>query len=119
MDQPARDNLALSQVQPFQLEGRPARGRAVRLHGVVDEILSKHDYPEGIGSLLAHALTLVAILGNTLKFDGKLILQAKGNGPVTSLVADYKTPVTEGGQGEVRGWVNFDQSLTCPGSSAE
>jgi molecular chaperone Hsp33 len=98
-----------SQVQPFQLDGRPARGRAVRLHGVVDEILGKHDYPEGIAALLARALTLVAILGNTLKFEGKLILQAKGNGPVTSLVADYKSPADDNGMGEVRGWINFDQ----------
>jgi molecular chaperone Hsp33 len=103
------DDPTLSQVQPFQLEGKPARGRAVRLHGVVDEILGKHRYPDGIATLLAHALTLVAILGNTLKFEGKLILQAKGNAAVTSLVADYKSPGKEGAAGEVRGWVNFDQ----------
>ena len=87
---------------PFQLEGAPARGRVVRMDDVVDEILSKHDYPDGIGQLLAHALMLVSILGNTIKFDGKLIMQAQGNGPVSSMVADYKTP------GEVRGWVRFD-----------
>jgi molecular chaperone Hsp33 len=108
-EQLSPDDPTLSQVQPFQLEGKPARGRAVRLHGVVDEILSKHDYPDGIAALLARALTLVAILGNTLKFEGKLILQAKGNGAVTSLVADYKSPVGEDGMGEVRGWINFDQ----------
>jgi len=100
-----------SHVQPFQLDGKPARGRIVRMHSVVDEILAKHDYPEGIAILLAHALTLVAILGNTLKFEGKLIMQAKGNSVVTSLVADYKSPGVEGAQGEVRGWVNFDPDL--------
>ncbi len=100
-----------SHVQPFQLEGKPARGRIVRMHSVVDEILTKHDYPDGVATLLAHALILVAILGNTLKFEGKLILQAKGNGAVTSLVADYKSPGVEGSSGEVRGWANFDPDL--------
>jgi len=109
IEQSVSDDPTLSQVQPFQLEGKPARGRAVRLHGVVDEILGKHSYPDGIAVLLAHALTLVTILGNTLKFEGKLILQAKGNAVVTSLVADYKSPGQEGAAGEVRGWVNFDQ----------
>jgi molecular chaperone Hsp33 len=108
-EQQLSDNPTLSQVQPFQLDGKPARGRAVRLHAVVDEILGRHNYPDGVATLLAHALTLVAILGNTLKFEGKLILQAKGSGAVTSLVADYKSPADEGAAGEVRGWVNFDQ----------
>lgn len=98
-----------AQVLPFQLEGRPARGRAVRLHGVVDEILARHDYPDDVARMLAHALTLVCILGNTLKFKGKLILQVKGNGPVSSLVADYKTPEEgEDGLGEIRGWAKVD-----------
>jgi molecular chaperone Hsp33 len=111
MSQVPATDTPKSHVQPFRLEGKPARGRIVRLHSVVDEILEKHDYPEGIATLLAHALTLVAILGNTLKFEGKLILQAKGNGAVTSLVADYKSPGVEGSQGEVRGWVNHDPDL--------
>ena len=84
-----------------QIEGRDVRGRLVRLAGVVDEIVTGHDYPEGVSTLLANALTLVALLGDALKFDGKLTLQAKGAGPVTTVVADYKTP------GGLRGWAGF------------
>ena len=91
-------------VLPFQVEGRDVRGRVVRLHKVVDEILSRHNYPDGIASLLGHALTLSAMLGEALKFEGKLTLQVKGDGPVNMIVADYATP------GELRGWVSYDEA---------
>lgn len=90
-------------ILPFQIEGRDVRGRLVRLAGVVDEIVTGHDYPEGVSMLLANALTLVALLGDALKFEGKLTLQAKGDGPVGTIVADYRMP------GELRGWAGFSE----------
>lgn len=92
-------------ILPFQIEGRDVRGRLVRLAGVVDEIVTGHKYPEGVSMLLAHALTLVALLGDALKFEGKLTLQAKGDGPVGTIVADYRTP------GELRGWAGFSEEV--------
>ena len=94
-----RDDLIL----PFQIDGQDVRGRVVRLGPVVDEILERHKYPDGVASILAHALTLAAMLGQSLKFDGKLTLQVKGDGPVNMVVADYATP------GNLRGWAGFDQ----------
>ena len=90
-------------ILPFQIEGRDVRGRLVRLGSVVDEIITGHDYPEGVSELLANALTLVALLGDALKFDGKLTLQARGDGPVGTIVADYRTP------GSLRGWAGFSE----------
>ncbi|MDA0338340.1 MAG: Hsp33 family molecular chaperone [Proteobacteria bacterium] len=90
-------------VLPFQITNRNVRGRVIRLGSVVDEILGRHDYPDGVASLLARALTLAAMLGQSLKFDGKMTLQAKGDGAVTMIVADYATP------GELRGWAKFDK----------
>lgn len=99
-------------ILPFQIEGQDVRGRLVRLGPVVDEILTRHDYPDGIANLLAHALTLAAMLGQSLKFDGKLTLQAKGDGAVGMIVADYATPSdanpADNRPGGLRGWVGFD-----------
>lgn len=95
-------------ILPFHIEGRDVRGRLVRLGGVVDEILSNHGYPDGIAALLAHAVTLAALLGDALKFDGKLTVQAKGDGPVGTIVADYKTPDGPRAGGALRGWADFD-----------
>ncbi|MFV4649408.1 Hsp33 family molecular chaperone HslO, partial [Mycobacterium tuberculosis] len=58
-------------VAPFQIEQQPARGRLVRLGAVVDEILNRHAYPEPVARLLGEACALAALVGASLKFDGR------------------------------------------------
>ena len=90
-------------VAAFQLEGRPVSGRVVSFGSVVDKVLSAHDYPDPVAALLADALMIAALVGASLKFDGKLILQASGPGAVRLLVAHY---TSEGG---VRGYAKIDE----------
>jgi len=89
-------------VAAFQIENQPARGRIVRLGGVVDDILKRHDYPEPIANLLGETCALAALVGASLKFEGRLIVQAQGDGPVSYVVADYDT------SGGLRGYCKFD-----------
>jgi len=89
-------------VAAFQIEGWPVRGRIVRLGTVVDDILSRHAYPEPVANLLGEACALAALVGASLKFEGKLIVQAQGNGPVSYVVVDYDTT------GALRGYCRFD-----------
>jgi molecular chaperone Hsp33 len=96
--QGAPDNLVL----PFQADLAGASGRVVRLGAAVDEILSDHDYPEPVCKLLGEAVALTALLGSSIKFDGKFIFQTKTNGPVNMLVVDYRS------SGELRGYAGFD-----------
>ena len=77
-------------VAAFQIEGQPVRGRIARL-GLVDDILTRHDYPEPVANLLGEACALAALVGASLKFEGRLIVQAQGKGPVAYVVADYDT----------------------------
>jgi molecular chaperone Hsp33 len=79
-------------VIPFQVEGLDVRGRAVQLGPLLNSILNRHDYPAPVARLLAEALVLTALLGTSLKFDGKFTVQTKGDGPVDLLVADFSTP---------------------------
>lgn len=74
----------------FQVGDTAVRGRVVRLGGAIDEILSAHQFPEAISELLGEAACVVSMIGVALKFDGKLIFQAQGSGPVSMMVADYK-----------------------------
>ena len=90
-------------VAPFQIENQPVRGRIVRLGGVVDEILTRHDYPPAVANLLGEACALASLVGASLKFQGRLILQAQGDGPVSYVVADYDT------EGSLRGYCRYDQ----------
>ncbi|MHA7871320.1 MAG: Hsp33 family molecular chaperone [Hyphococcus sp.] len=76
-------------VLPFQVSDTAVRGRVVRLAGTVDEILQAHQFPDAVAALVGEAASLVAMMGAALKFDGKLIFQAQGDGPVSLLVADY------------------------------
>ncbi len=92
------DNLAAA----FQIEGWPVRGRLVRLGEAIDKILSAHAYPEPVAALLGEACVLAAILGSSLKFEGRLLVQAQGDGPVRYVVADYGT------DGTLRGYCRFD-----------
>jgi molecular chaperone Hsp33 len=89
-------------VLPFQLEASGARGRLIRLGPVVDEIITRHAYPEQVSLLLGEAVTLTAMLGAALKFDGKFILQTQSNGPVSFLVVHYSSP------GHVRGYASYN-----------
>lgn len=77
---------------PFSLDQLDARGRIVRLGDSLDEILSRHDYPVPVARLLGEAMTLTALIGSSLKFEGKFILQTQTDGPVSLLVADFQAP---------------------------
>jgi molecular chaperone Hsp33 len=88
-------------VQPFMLESSGIRGDFVRLGAVADHILTRHAYPAPVAALLGEALTLTAMLASMLKYDGVFTLQAKGDGPVGTIVADITS------EGDLRGFVGF------------
>ena len=105
-DAPLDDDLAAA----FQIEGWPVRGRLVRLGSAIDAILSAHAYPEPVAALLGEACALAALIGSALKFEGRLIVQAQGAGPVRYVVADYDT------QGHLRGYCRFDEAEVAAAS---
>jgi molecular chaperone Hsp33 len=75
-------------VLPFFLPNRPVRGRLVRLGSLADALLTRHDADPAVTKLAGQALALVAGLSTALKFRGSFSLQAKGDGPVSMLLAD-------------------------------
>jgi molecular chaperone Hsp33 len=91
-------------VGAFQIEGEPVRGRIARLGPAITEILNGHAYPEAVANLLGEACALAALVGSNLKFEGRLILQAQGSGPVRYVVADNDTT------GGLRGYCRYDEA---------
>ncbi len=89
-------------VQPFQIDPFRLRGRLVRLGPALDRILTRHDYPAPVATLLGEAITLAISLSGALKYEGVFTLQTKGDGPIRLLVADVTTA------GAVRGYAQFD-----------
>jgi len=100
----SRDN----EVRPFAIEGMDVRGRAVRIGTVVDQILSAHDYPDPVARILGDLLTLTALLGSMMKFDGIVTMQTKSGGPVPMMVADYE--MRADGVGRLRGYADIDET---------
>jgi molecular chaperone Hsp33 len=97
-------------VAPFQIEGWPVRGRVVRLGGAIDEILTRHAYPETVANLLGEACALAALVGSSLKIEGRLIVQAQGDGPVSYVVCDYDS------EGSLRGYCRYDEARVADAS---
>jgi molecular chaperone Hsp33 len=89
-------------VVPFTLDALDCRGRVVRLGEALDAILTRHNYPAPVARLLGEAVVLAALIGSSLKFDGKFIMQTQTDGPVNLIVVDLDAP--DG----LRGYARFD-----------
>lgn len=77
-------------VASFSMDNAPVRGRIVRAGALaLDPILRRHDYPRPVAMLLGEALMLASLIGSLLKVDGRLIVQAQGEGLVPLLVAEH------------------------------
>ena len=70
----------------FFFEDLGIRGELVRLDDAWALIRGTTDYPDVVQSQLGQALAAVLLLSGTIKFQGSLILQIQGKGPITTLV---------------------------------
>src|SRR5476651_743255 len=89
-------------VLPFEVASLDLRGRLTRLGPALDDILTQHDYPAPVGKLLGEAIVLTTLLGSSLKFDGRFILQTQTDGPVSFLIVDFQAP------DRLRAYARFD-----------
>ena len=72
----------------FLFEHAEVRGEIVRLDATWRAVLANHAYPEPIRNLLGEMMAAAALLAATLKFEGSLIMQMQGSGPVTLAVVE-------------------------------
>ena len=107
-------------VLPFQLDVSDIRGRVARLDGVLEEVLSQHDYPAAIEALVAEMALLTALIGQTVKLRWKLSLQVRGDGPARLIATDYYGPAEEGRSGKIRAYASYDaEKLVATGAGAK
>ena len=77
-------------VAGFSPQGLPVRGRVIRLsEGTISPILKRHAYPDHLAEILGEAVMLSALVGSGMKFQGKVLAQAEGDGPTSMLVGEY------------------------------
>ncbi|MDX1803455.1 MAG: Hsp33 family molecular chaperone HslO [Alcanivorax sp.] len=82
--------------QRFLFPDSDIRGELVQLEASVARVIEGHNYPLPVQGLIGEALAAVSLLASTLKFAGRLALQAQGQGPVSLLLAECSH------QGELR-----------------
>src|SRR3982075_737658 len=99
-------------VLPFEVASLDLRGRLTRLGPALDDVLTRHDYPPAVGKLLGEAIVLTTLLGSSLKFDGRFILQTQTDGPVSFLIVDFQAP------DRLRAYARFDATRLKDGQDS-
>ena len=74
--------------QRFLFDDADIRGETVHLGTAFEEIIALHKYPPGVNQLMGEFLAAAVLLSTTLKFDGKLILQARSEGQIPLIMVE-------------------------------
>ena len=74
--------------QRFYFAHSPVSGEIVQTQDCLSEIFERHAYPSVIQKLLAEFVTACVLLTATLKLEGRLSLQARGNGALKMMMAE-------------------------------
>ena len=76
-------------LQRFLFDQAPVRGAVVSLEDTWRHVLTRHTFPAAVRTLLGEMMAAASLLGANLKFDGTLILQMHGTGPLRLAVVEY------------------------------
>ncbi|ARU28655.1 Hsp33 family molecular chaperone HslO [Cellvibrio sp. PSBB006] len=72
----------------FMFDEYDIRGDIVTLGDSYREVMRNNPYAASVKNLLGEFLAAASLLSSTLKFDGMIILQARGNGPISTIMAE-------------------------------
>jgi molecular chaperone Hsp33 len=75
-------------LQKFIFENAAVRGELVEISDTWREIQARHDYPKAVRTLLGEMVAAGALLSANLKFNGAVVMQIHGDGPVRLLVVE-------------------------------
>ena len=104
-------------IHRFLFEHTGIRGNRVHLDAAWRAVLDAHPYPEAVRGHLGEALAAVTLLAATIKFEGSLILQVQGDGPLRTLVAQATSARTLRGLARWEGEVPHGAGLAeCCGA---
>ncbi|WP_034411052.1 Hsp33 family molecular chaperone HslO [Derxia gummosa] len=78
----------MDELRKLIFDTAPVRGELVTLDETWRHVVGLHDYPVPVRDLLGEMLAASVLLSSTLKFDGSLVIQLFGDGPVKLLVAE-------------------------------
>ncbi len=95
-------------LHKFLFNNAPVRGEVVQLAQTWQRIQQHHHYPQSVMKLLGEMLAASALLCANLKFNGALVMQIHGDGPVKLLVVECNSDLT------MRATAKLDEATTIP-----
>lgn len=96
------DMSATDATQRFLFDDSDIRGELVCLTGSYRDAVGGHDYPPAVRNLLGEFLAASVLLSTTIKFEGRLVLQVRGNGALSLVMAECTH------NGDVRGIARYE-----------
>ncbi|WP_396267436.1 Hsp33 family molecular chaperone HslO [Ideonella sp.] len=105
----------MSELHKFLFEGLPVRGMLVRLTDSWQEVLRRREaagaYPQEVSALLGQMSAAAVLMQANLKFNGALILQIHGDGPLKLAVAEARSDLDFRATAKVMGEVPTQAGL--------
>jgi molecular chaperone Hsp33 len=109
----------VSELHKFLFDGLPVRGMIVRLTSTWQEVLRRRAansntgaYPPRVSEMLGEMLAAGALMQSNIKFNGALVLQIMGDGPVKVAVAEIQSDLSMRATATVQGQVAIDSKLS-------
>jgi molecular chaperone Hsp33 len=109
----------MSELHKFIFDGLPVRGMIVRLTSTWQEVLKRRaantttgPYPPRVSEMLGEMLAAGALMQSNIKFNGALVLQIMGDGPVKMAVAEVQSDLSMRATATVQGQVAPDAKLS-------
>ncbi|WON76750.1 Hsp33 family molecular chaperone HslO [Serratia sp. UGAL515B_01] len=99
------------QLHRYLFENYAVRGELVTVSETFQQILTNHDYPAAVQTLLGELLVATSLLTATLKFDGDITVQIQGDGPLKLAVINGNNRQEMRGVARVDGYIAADSSL--------
>lgn len=100
------------QIQRFLFDQTNVRGEIVTLERAYQEVLDRHAYPPAVNALLGELLAAVALLTDTVKLDGTLSIEVRGQGALSLLMAESNPG------GELRAIARVAEEAALPSEAA-
>ncbi|AXA94480.1 Hsp33 family molecular chaperone HslO [Massilia sp. YMA4] len=95
-------------LQKFIFDNAAVRGELVDISATWREIQARHTYPVAVKRLLGQMVSAAALLSANLKFNGSIIMQIHGDGPVRLLVVECDSQL------RIRATAKLNEDATIP-----
>lgn len=107
----------MSELHKFLFDGMPVRGMLVRLTDSWQEILKRRreggGYPVEVTNLLGEMTAAAVLMQGSIRFNGTLVLQVFGDGPVKLAVAEVQSDLSLRATATLAGTVDAGSSLSA------